>query len=168
MHTEQARHPRRRARGVRDHAAHRAPHLVDEATTLPGVCDGGFLLEMAVHEQVGCRQRTLQPACIERQCTAVGNFTGEADYLEQKECLAGAPRIYGQLVSILGKYSKFASAGDKASVRQAVAPAAAVGTTEVADAGADVGADADSNATPDEAGAAAQETAAPGNSDAPF
>ncbi len=98
----------------------------------------------------------------------VGNFTGEADYLEQKECLAGAPRIYGQLVSILGKYSKFASAGDKASVRQAVAPAAAVGTTEVADAGADVGADADSNATPDEAGAAAQETAAPGNSDAPF
>jgi myo-inositol-1(or 4)-monophosphatase len=40
--------------------------------------------------------------------------------LEQKECLAGAPRIYGQLVSILGKYSKFASAGDKAAVRAAV------------------------------------------------
>ena len=34
----------------------------------------------------------------------IGNFTGEADFLEQKECLAGAPRIYGQLVSILGKY----------------------------------------------------------------
>jgi myo-inositol-1(or 4)-monophosphatase len=34
--------------------------------------------------------------------------------------LAGAPRIYGQLVSILGKYSKFASAGDKANVRTAV------------------------------------------------
>jgi myo-inositol-1(or 4)-monophosphatase len=43
----------------------------------------------------------------------VGNFTGEADFLEQKECLAGTPRVYGQLVSILGKYSKFASAGDK-------------------------------------------------------
>jgi myo-inositol-1(or 4)-monophosphatase len=40
--------------------------------------------------------------------------------LEQKECLAGAPRIYGQLVSILGRYSKFASAGDKAAVRTAV------------------------------------------------
>jgi hypothetical protein len=26
----------------------------------------------------------------------VGNFTGEADFLEQKECLAGNPRIYGQ------------------------------------------------------------------------
>ena len=50
----------------------------------------------------------------------VGNFTGESDFLEQRECLAGAPRIYGQLVSILGKFSKFASAGDKAAVRAAV------------------------------------------------
>ena len=50
----------------------------------------------------------------------IGNFTGESDFLEQKECLAGAPRIYGQLVTILGKYSKFASAGDKANVRTAV------------------------------------------------
>ncbi|NIC43073.1 inositol monophosphatase family protein [Aquabacterium sp. A08] len=55
----------------------------------------------------------------------IGNFTGEADFLEQKECLAGNPRIYGQLVGLLGKYSKFASAGDKAAVRQATAPAAA-------------------------------------------
>ena len=55
----------------------------------------------------------------------VGNFTGEADFLEQKECLAGAPRIYGQLVSLLGKYSKFAGAGDKAAVRQAVQELAA-------------------------------------------
>ncbi|WP_119966094.1 inositol monophosphatase family protein [Simplicispira lacusdiani] len=49
----------------------------------------------------------------------IGNFTGEADFLEQKECLAGTPRIYGQLVQILGKYSKFAGAGDKAALRQA-------------------------------------------------
>jgi len=49
----------------------------------------------------------------------VGNFTGEANFLEQRECLAANPRIYGQLVGLLGKYSKFASAGDKASVRQA-------------------------------------------------
>jgi myo-inositol-1(or 4)-monophosphatase len=49
----------------------------------------------------------------------VGNFTGEADFLEQKECLAGTPKIYGQLVPILSKYSKFASAGEKASVRAA-------------------------------------------------
>jgi myo-inositol-1(or 4)-monophosphatase len=51
----------------------------------------------------------------------VGNLTGEADFIEQKECLAGSPRIYGQLVNILGKYSKFASAGEKAGVNEAVA-----------------------------------------------
>lgn len=51
----------------------------------------------------------------------VGNFTGDSDFLEQNECLAGNPRVYGQLVTILGKYSKFANAGDKAAVRQAIA-----------------------------------------------
>lgn len=50
----------------------------------------------------------------------VGNFTGEADFLEQAECLAASPRIYGQLVQLLGKYSKFAGAGDKAAIRQAI------------------------------------------------
>jgi len=49
----------------------------------------------------------------------IGNFTGEADFLEQKECVAGNPKIYGQLVAMLGKYSKFASAGEKAALRQA-------------------------------------------------
>ena len=33
--------------------------------------------------------------------------------VEQRECLAGAPRIYGQLVPLLAKYSKFASVDDK-------------------------------------------------------
>ena len=60
----------------------------------------------------------------------VGNFTGEADFLEQKECLAGTPRIYGQLVGLLGKYSKFAGAGDKANVRQATAELAAAAPAE--------------------------------------
>ncbi len=50
----------------------------------------------------------------------VGNFSGNADFLEQRECLAANPRIYGQLVSVLGKYSKFASAADKAVVHSAV------------------------------------------------
>jgi myo-inositol-1(or 4)-monophosphatase len=47
----------------------------------------------------------------------VGNFTGESDFLHQRECLAANPRIYGQLVGLVGKYSRFASAGDKAAVR---------------------------------------------------
>ena len=50
----------------------------------------------------------------------VGNFTGEADFMDQAECVAGNPRIYAQLVATLGKYSKFAGAGDKANVRQAL------------------------------------------------
>ena len=65
----------------------------------------------------------------------VGNFTGEADFLEQQECLAGTPRVYGQLVSLLGKYSKFASAGEKASLRQAAqAPAPAEESSDSSDA----------------------------------
>ncbi|MCX7227095.1 MAG: inositol monophosphatase, partial [Burkholderiales bacterium] len=49
---------------------------------------------------------------------------------EQKECLAGTPRIYGQLVGLLGKYSKFAGADDKAAVRQATAELAAAAPAE--------------------------------------
>ena len=55
----------------------------------------------------------------------VGNFTGEADYLHQQECLAASPKVYGQLVPILRKYSKFASVDDKAAMAQAVAAATA-------------------------------------------
>lgn len=51
----------------------------------------------------------------------VGNFTGEADFLEQAECLAGNPRAYGQLVPVLTKYSKFAGVQDKLSVDAGVA-----------------------------------------------
>jgi myo-inositol-1(or 4)-monophosphatase len=49
----------------------------------------------------------------------VGNFTGEANFLEQKECLAANPRIYAQLVPVLHKYSKFASADEKRDVTEA-------------------------------------------------
>jgi len=43
----------------------------------------------------------------------VGNFTGDADYLHQRECMAANPKIYAQLVTLLQKYSKFASVEDK-------------------------------------------------------
>jgi myo-inositol-1(or 4)-monophosphatase len=49
----------------------------------------------------------------------IGNYTGEAEFMEHNECVAGNPRIYGQLVTTLAKYSKLAHAGDKARVRQA-------------------------------------------------
>ena len=47
----------------------------------------------------------------------VGNFTGEADFMDQGECLAGNPRIYAQLVGTLTKYSKFAGVADKMQVQ---------------------------------------------------
>ncbi|MEP6824454.1 MAG: inositol monophosphatase family protein, partial [Ramlibacter sp.] len=51
----------------------------------------------------------------------VGNFSGEPDFMHHKECVAGNPRIYGQLVPLLSKYSKFASVADKMSVAAAAA-----------------------------------------------
>jgi myo-inositol-1(or 4)-monophosphatase len=36
----------------------------------------------------------------------VGNFTGESDFLHQREVLAGTPKIYAQLVPMLAPYSR--------------------------------------------------------------
>ena len=54
----------------------------------------------------------------------VGNFTGEADFLNQRECLAGAPRIYGQLVAILAPHSRFAGVEAKRGVAESLRTAA--------------------------------------------
>ncbi|HEY2561982.1 MAG TPA: inositol monophosphatase family protein [Caldimonas sp.] len=35
----------------------------------------------------------------------IGNFTGEADFLHQREVVAGNPKIYGQLVQLLAPYT---------------------------------------------------------------
>lgn len=58
----------------------------------------------------------------------VGNFTGEPDFLEQRECVAGTPRVYGQLVGILSKYSKFAGVDAKTAVAEAAGGARATET----------------------------------------
>jgi myo-inositol-1(or 4)-monophosphatase len=36
----------------------------------------------------------------------IGNFTGDADYLHQREVVAGNPKVYGQLVQILAPYTR--------------------------------------------------------------
>lgn len=36
----------------------------------------------------------------------IGNFTGEADYLYQREVVAGNPKVYAQLVQILAPYTR--------------------------------------------------------------
>ena len=55
----------------------------------------------------------------------VGNFTGEADFLDQQECLAGNPKVYAQLVGVLGPHSKFAGVADKTAVQKSTLSMAA-------------------------------------------
>ena len=48
----------------------------------------------------------------------IGNFTGDSPFLDQHECMAANARIYAQLVTLLGKHSKFASTAEKTKLRQ--------------------------------------------------
>jgi len=50
----------------------------------------------------------------------VGNFTGDADYLHQRECMAANPKIFAQLVGLLQQYSKFAGVEDKAKASKLI------------------------------------------------
>jgi hypothetical protein len=60
----------------------------------------------------------------------VGNFTGDADYLYQREVVAGNPKIYAQLVTLLAPYTRMIpprrgppGAGDSAlAMRRPVTP----------------------------------------------
>jgi len=53
----------------------------------------------------------------------IGNFTGEADYLYQREVLAGNPKVYAQMVPLLAPYSHVIT--DNTPEAAASAPAAA-------------------------------------------
>jgi len=56
----------------------------------------------------------------------IGNFTGESDYLFQREVVAGNPKIYGQMVQILTPYTRVIKAEDVAPAAEATeAPAPA-------------------------------------------
>lgn len=63
----------------------------------------------------------------------IGNFTGEADFMNQREVVAGSPKIYGQLVQILAPYTRVIKSeeatdvapGDETNAADAVAAAAA-------------------------------------------
>jgi myo-inositol-1(or 4)-monophosphatase len=56
----------------------------------------------------------------------VGNFTGESDYLYQREVLAGCPKVFGQLVQILSPYTRIIKGGEEASEIAAVTPEVAL------------------------------------------
>ena len=88
---------------------------LDLAYVAAGFCDGFFETGLSIWDVAAGSLIVTEAGGL------VGNFTGESDFLEQAECLAGNPRAYGQLVSILGKYSKFASVEDKLGVDAGVA-----------------------------------------------
>ena len=49
----------------------------------------------------------------------VGNFTGEADFLHQREVVAGSPKIYGQLVPMLTPFTHVIKGDDAAKAVEA-------------------------------------------------
>lgn len=55
----------------------------------------------------------------------VGNFTGEPDFLETRECMAANPRIYGQMVGVLSGYSQCAPQRADSAAPEPAAPDAA-------------------------------------------
>ena len=54
----------------------------------------------------------------------IGNFTGEADFLHQREVVAGNPKVYAQLVQLLTPFSHVISE-EEAAPPPAPAPDAA-------------------------------------------
>ena len=78
----------------------------------------------------------------------VGNFTGEADFLHQREVIAGNPRIYAQLVQTLSPYTRV------------IVPVEAAGSVQP-EAGADAGSAAAGDATQAFIESAADPAAAP-------
>jgi myo-inositol-1(or 4)-monophosphatase len=58
----------------------------------------------------------------------VGNFTGDSDFLMQREVVAGNPKVYGQLVQLLAPYTRvIAPAAAGADASPAVLPDSAPG-----------------------------------------
>jgi len=56
----------------------------------------------------------------------IGNFTGESDYLYQREVVAGCPKIYGQLVQMLSPYTRVIKGDAEVAEPAAVTPEAAL------------------------------------------
>jgi myo-inositol-1(or 4)-monophosphatase len=56
----------------------------------------------------------------------IGNFTGEADYLYQREVVAGNPKVYGQLVQLLAPHSRVIGEVAHAAEEEAITPEAAL------------------------------------------
>ncbi len=62
----------------------------------------------------------------------VGNFTGEADFLHQREVVAGNPKVYAQLVTLLRPYTQVTAPPAAASAPAPAPTGASVATPESA------------------------------------
>ena len=60
----------------------------------------------------------------------IGNFTGESDFLFQREVVCGSPKIYGQLVQILAPHSRVIKGGEGDASAASVPAAAGVDATQ--------------------------------------
>ncbi len=74
----------------------------------------------------------------------IGNFTGESDYLYQREVVAGNPKVYGQLVTLLSPYTRMLAHDEVAvgAARSTVTPETALAAGVAAESGVAVDADA--------------------------
>ena len=69
----------------------------------------------------------------------IGNFTGESDFLYQREVVAGAPKIYGQLVQLLTPYTRVIKEGNAlAAAAQALEAGDATSAFVASAVGADI------------------------------
>ncbi len=76
-----------------------------------------------------------------------GNFTGEADFLYQREIVAGTPKVYGQLVGILAPYTTIKRDGETAETLMSPSTPTPEGALASAMASADLSSDLSSKAS---------------------
>ena len=70
----------------------------------------------------------------------VGNFTGEADFLYQRELVAGNPKVYGQMIGLLAPFTRVIKADEAADGQPAgTAPVEALAAAMAAGVGAGMG-----------------------------
>ena len=55
----------------------------------------------------------------------IGNFTGDADFMYQREAVAGNPKVYGQLVHILAPYTRVLKGAEGPGAHTAAPPTSA-------------------------------------------
>ncbi len=97
----------------------------------------------------------------------IGNFTGESDYLHQREVVAGNPKVYGQLVQILAPYSRVITE-DGTAAPAADAAAASTDATQAFMTSGDPAAPAAEAAKPARKAVRIRKTDTPEGDDAPM